>query len=115
MRPAGVRAAAPPPRRERLQSPPGPDVQRVLSVRERVAPEQVRRFTRAGLREVREHIESCGAQIDGPPFAIHHAVADGAIDVEVGWPVIGGHGDSRVCAGLLPRGLLKPAHAGADG
>ena len=108
MRRAGSSAAAHL-HRHRPERHPGPDMQRVLSVRERVAVDRALSFTRSALHEVRQHIERCGAQIDGPPFALRHAVGDDELDVEVGWPVLDGRGNGRVCAGLLPRGLLKPA------
>jgi len=75
MRRAGSSAAAHL-HRHRPERHPGPDMQRVLSVRERVA-------------------------VDRAPSY--------ELDVEVGWPVLDGRGNGRVCAGLLPRGLLKPA------
>jgi effector-binding domain-containing protein len=80
--------------------------QRVATIRERVPMTVIGKAIGEGLAEVARAAEAAGAEIDGLPFAIHHAMDLGGVDLELGFPVLGEVEVGRVHSTTLEGGRM---------
>jgi len=79
-------------------------------VRGRVKTEDLPLFFEHTLPLVLEAIEAQGAATGGEPFALYHGVANGSVDVEAGFPVIGAFAATRsIVPSRLPGGRVVTA------
>jgi effector-binding domain-containing protein len=82
-------------------------VQPVLSIRQRVKPEEMQQAFAEFFGEVWKHIEESGKQPSGMPFTRYHSMDDSSFDLECGLPVattMGGAG--RIQSSELPGGSV---------
>lgn len=80
--------------------------QRVATIRARVLMSMIGEAIGEGFGEVARAAEAAGAEIDGLPFAIHHEVDPGGIDLELGFPVLGEVEVGRVHSTTLDGGRV---------
>lgn len=80
--------------------------QRVATIRERVPMTVIGKAIGEGLAEVARAAEAAGAEIDGLPFAIHHEMDPGGVDLELGFPVLGEVEVGRVHSTTLEDGRV---------
>lgn len=80
--------------------------QRVATIRARVPMSMIGEAIGEGFGEVARAAEAAGAEIDGLPFAIHHEMAPGGIDLELGFPVLGEVEVGRVHSTTLDGGRV---------
>lgn len=113
--PADVLAAYADPKKRAVEAPQKPgectiqtvEPQLVLSVRTKVAPNQISQILATILPEVYGYASKAGAAMSGPPFSRYHSFGPGELDVEAGMPVKNKvAGEGRVQASELPGGRV---------